>query len=32
VNRSGPGELTLVGVALVAIAAYTAFAGATNSQ
>jgi uncharacterized protein (DUF58 family) len=31
-NRSGPGELTLVGVALVAIAAYTAFAGATNSQ
>jgi uncharacterized protein (DUF58 family) len=31
-NRSGPGELTLVGVALVAIAAYTAFAGAANSQ
>ncbi|MDQ1519797.1 MAG: hypothetical protein QOI55_870 [Actinomycetota bacterium] len=31
-NRSGPGELTLVGVALVAIVAYTAVAGSTNGQ
>jgi uncharacterized protein (DUF58 family) len=32
VNRSGPGELTLVGVALIAIVAYTAVAGSTNGQ
>jgi uncharacterized protein (DUF58 family) len=31
-NRTPPGELTLVAVALVAIAAYTALAGSTNSQ
>jgi uncharacterized protein (DUF58 family) len=32
VRRSGPGELTLVAVALVAIIAYTALAGSTSSQ
>ncbi len=31
-NRGGPGELTLAAVALVAIGAYTAMSGTTNSQ
>src|SRR5690349_21860790 len=31
-NRSGPGELTLVGVALAVLAAYTAIVGSTDSQ
>jgi uncharacterized protein (DUF58 family) len=32
VNRSSPGEITLAGVALIVVAAYTALVGSTDSQ